>query len=167
MGYADDVAALISARNVEQAQLKLNIRNMRNINRWMTAHGLALALHKTAIVILSKKRIPTEIPMTVGEEAVQTRRAAKYLGILVDSKLSFFDQIRSSADKAAKGVTALSKLMANVSGPKSTKRRLLMTAVQSVLLYGAEVWADSLSKEKYRKRLGQVQRRSALRVASA
>jgi hypothetical protein len=42
-----------------------------------------------------------------------------------------------------------------------------MSSVQSVLLYGAEVWAHVLSKEKYRRRLGSVQRRAALRVASA
>uniref|UniRef100_A0A1B6J232 Reverse transcriptase zinc-binding domain-containing protein n=1 Tax=Homalodisca liturata TaxID=320908 RepID=A0A1B6J232_9HEMI len=57
--------------------------------------------------------------------------------------------------------------MANVGGPRSSKRRLLMSAVQSVLLYGAEVWADALTKECYRLRLARVQRQVALRVCSA
>lgn len=35
------------------------------------------------------------------------------------------------------------------------------------MLYGSEVWADALSKEMYRKKLAQVQRRAALRVVSA
>ena len=71
-------------------------------------------------------------------------------------------------DKAAKVVMAPSRLMANISGPKSTRRRLLMAAVQSIILYGAEVWADSLNRKIYGKNhLAQVQRRSALRVASA
>lgn len=166
VGYADDVMALIAARDVTQAQLKLN-RVMRTINNWMARHGLSLALSKTEIVILTKKRIQTIIPMRVGEAAVETKPAAKYLGMMIDSKMNFFEQIRRTADKAAKGVTALSRLMANVGGPKSSKRRLLMSSVQSVLLYGAEVWADSLNKEMYRKRLAQVQRQGALRVASA
>ncbi|XP_054259342.1 uncharacterized protein LOC128984085 [Macrosteles quadrilineatus] len=33
-----------------------------------------------------------------------------------------------------------------------------MSAVQSVLLYGSEVWADALNKEAYRLRLARVQR---------
>ncbi|XP_054289846.1 uncharacterized protein LOC129005080 [Macrosteles quadrilineatus] len=43
-----------------------------------------------------------------------------------------------------------------------------MSAVQSVLLYGSEVWADALNKEAYR-RLARVQRQAALRdrVATA
>lgn len=166
VGYADDVAVLIAARDTKQAQLKLN-QTMRRVNSWMAAHGLSLALSKTEIAILTKKRINTEIPMWVSEEVIQTKASVKYLGIAIDSKTSFSEQIRLTADKAAKGVTALSRLMANTVGPKSSKRRLLMSAVQSVLLYGAEVWADSLNKEMYRKRLAQVQRRGALRVASA
>ena len=42
--------------------------------------------------------------------------------------------------------------------PKSTRRRLLIIAVQSVLLYGVKVWADSLNHKIYRKKLVQVQR---------
>lgn len=166
VGYADDVAALIAARTVEQAQLKLG-QVMRRVDRWMAAHGLTLALSKTEVVVLTKKRIPTILPVRVGEEIVVSKPAAKYLGVMIDSKLSFFEQIRQTAEKAARGVTALSRLMANVGGPKSSKRRLLMAAVQSTLLYGAEVWAEALNKESYKKRLCQVQRRAALRVASA
>ncbi|XP_046687122.1 uncharacterized protein LOC124372755, partial [Homalodisca vitripennis] len=86
---------------------------------------------------------------------------------MVDNKLTWRDQIFRTADKAAKGVQSLSRLMANVGGPRSSRRRLLISAVQSVLLYGAEVWPDALNKEVYRIRLARVQRQAALRVASA
>ncbi|XP_046687688.1 uncharacterized protein LOC124373356 [Homalodisca vitripennis] len=62
---------------------------------------------------------------------VQTTRAAKYLGVLVDNKLTWREQIFRTADKASKMVTHLSRLMANVGGPKPSRRRLLMSAVQS------------------------------------
>ena len=42
-----------------------------------------------------------------------------------------------------------------------------MSAVQFILLYGAEIWADALNIEAYRMRLARVQRQAALRVASA
>lgn len=166
VGYADDIAALIPARTVEQAQMKMN-QVMRRVTTWMEDHGLALALAKTEIVILTKKRIPTAVPMAVGEEHVETKAAAEYLGILIDSKLTYGDHIRRTADKAAKTTASLARLMANTRGPTSGKRRLLMTATQSILLYGAEVWAEAMNKECYRKRLGDVQRKGALRVACA
>ena len=43
----------------------------------------------------------------------------------------------------------------------------MIEAVQSVVLYGAEVWIDSLTRKIYNKKLTHVQRRIALRVASA
>lgn len=49
---------------------------------------------------------------------VGTKQFAKYLGIMVDSKMSFSDQIACTADKAKKSITTLSKLMANVGGSK-------------------------------------------------
>ncbi|XP_046671399.1 uncharacterized protein LOC124361395 [Homalodisca vitripennis] len=98
---------------------------------------------------------------------VQTTRAAKYRGVLVDNKLTWRDQIFRTADKASKMVTHLSRLMANVGGPKSSRRRLLMSTVQFVLLYGAEVWADALNIEFYRIRTARVHRQAVLRVCSA
>lgn len=166
VGYADDVATLIAARTVEQAQIRLNMV-MLLVSNWMTSHGLSLALQKTEVVLLTKKHIPTEFSIRVGEELLTTKPAVKYLGLMVDCRASFNEQIRCTANKAAAKVTALSRLMANVGGPSSSKRRLLMTAVQSVLLYGAEVWAGALEKEYNRKQLLRVQRRGALRVASA
>lgn len=41
-------------------------------------------------------------------------------------------------------MTPLNRLVSNVVAPESSKRRLLMAAVQSVLLYRAEVSAHSL-----------------------
>ena len=166
VGYADDVAALVAGRTVEQAQSRLGIL-MRRVSGWMTAHGFNLALEKTEVVILTRRRIPTLRPISIGELTIESKPAVKYLGLMLDSKMSFFEQIKAAADRAAAGVAALSRLMANVGGPISTRRRLLMGATQSVLLYGAEVWADALDKEVHRKRLAQVQRRGALRVASA
>ncbi|GHJ61414.1 hypothetical protein NOK12_39320 [Nocardioides sp. OK12] len=40
-----------------------------------------------------------------------------------------------------------------------------MRAAEAVMLYGVEVWAEALRKEKYRKGIAAVQRRGALRIA--
>lgn len=96
---------------------------------------------------------------------IETKKAIKYLGLMIDTKLTFWEQIKRAADKAATVTTVLSRFMANTGGPRPGRRRLLMTVAQSVMLYGAEIWADALNVDKYRKRLAAVQRRGALRVA--
>lgn len=45
VGYADDIATLIAARDVEPAQLKLN-QVMRTVNGWMADHDLAASSKK-------------------------------------------------------------------------------------------------------------------------
>lgn len=164
LGFADDLGAGIIARTLEEAQIKLN-QVMRRITHWMNAHGLELAEAKTEIVILTKKRIPTILRMEVGSEIIETKPAAKYLGIMLDNKLNFWQQIKQASDKAAEITKQLSRLMANTGGPTPLKRRLLMNTTNSILLYGAEIWADALQKEYIRKQMAAVQRRGALRVA--
>ena len=54
--------------------------------------------------------------------------------------------------------------MANVGGPKTNRRKLLMSVVHSILFYGAEVWAEALEVECYKTKPEAVQRHCALRI---
>jgi len=166
VGYADDIAAVIVARNVQRAQYELN-ETMRLVSNWMEDHSLSLAIEKTEIVVLTGRRIPTLIDFHVNTESIHSKSAVKYLGVRLDTKLSFREQIKFATDKATKTTTALSRLMANVGGPSAEKRKILLSVTDSILLYGSEVWADALKKECYRKQMGAVQRRAALRISSA
>jgi hypothetical protein len=56
--------------------------------------------------------------------------------------------------------------MPNISAAKARKRRLLSNVVHSILLYGAPVWAQDMSKSGWTALL-KIQRRICLRVASA
>lgn len=167
IAYADDVGILIIARTRERAQEILK-EVMFLINRWMKEHGLDLALHKTEVILLTRKRIDTILPVDVGgQETITTTSSLKYLGVTIDSKLNFWQHICRVSEKALNVTMSLSRLMANVGGPVPSRRKLLMTTVESILLYGAEVWADALRKKTYRKKMEQVHRKGALRITSA
>ncbi|XP_018792198.1 PREDICTED: uncharacterized protein LOC108970924, partial [Bactrocera latifrons] len=49
VGYADDIAAVITARNTEMAT-----------QTWLNSHGLSLAAEKTEVILLTRKHIPLE-----------------------------------------------------------------------------------------------------------
>ena len=135
VGYADDVAAIIASRDLEGAQMKLN-QVMRRVSQWMVDHGLSLAVQKTEIVVLTTRRMDTIVPIQVGNETIQTKAAVRHLGIMLDTKLIYWEQIRRAMEKADTATTNLSRLMANVDGPKPSKRRVLISVVHSILLYG-------------------------------
>ncbi|XP_035742248.1 uncharacterized protein LOC118450545 [Vespa mandarinia] len=164
VGYADDFAVVITARDTEGAQLLLN-QVMRRVTSWMEDHGLSLAAQKTQIVILTRKRINTLRRFPEGQAAVQTKMADKYLGFMLDNKLNYGEHIIMAADTAAKVVASMGILMAKIKGPRPCMRRLLMHAAEAVMLYGAKVCAEPLQKEEYRKRITAVQKRGNLRIA--
>ena len=105
--------------------------------------------------------------MRVLSETICTQSSVKYLGLRLDPRLNFTSQLEASTAKAAKISSNLSRLMANIGGPTESKRRLLMSTTQSILLYGAEIWGDAVRQECRRKLLAKVQRTAALRVSSA
>lgn len=91
----------------------------------------------------------------------------KYLGVCLDEKLIFGEQVRKSIEKADKSQTALNAIMPNVGGPNSSKRKLLYAVVLSVVLYAAPVWHEAIKSKTYRDQLVQLQRRGLIRIASA
>lgn len=166
VGYADDIAAVIKARNTIEAQGRLR-QVMIRTKAWLSDHGLELATQKTELLLLTRRHIPTEIEMRIGDEIMVTQNAVKYLGIRLDPKLTYGAQIQYATEKAAQITSQLSRLMANIGGPLPSKRRLIMETVNNILLYGCEIWADTLKVKRRTKTIMGVQRRSALRVTSA
>ena len=90
---------VVEARNADLAQLIL-CQVMKRVTMWMTEYGLSLALAKTQVVLLTRKAIPTILPMFVGSELVTTRPTARYLGVTLDAKLCFWLHIREVMAKA-------------------------------------------------------------------
>lgn len=134
---------------------------------WLDSHGLELAMQKTEVLLLTKRHINVEIEIPIGDLIIPTKSCIKYLGMRLDTKLTFFKQIEYATTKAAKITAQLSRLMANIGGPLPSRRKMLMEVINSILLYGSEVWASTLEKRNRAKRLLAVQRTAALRVTSA
>lgn len=80
----------------------------------------------------------------IGGAEITTKPVVKYLGIHLDTKLNYWKHLSKRAEKAATVVKNLSRIMANVRGPRASKRWLLMRTTESILLYGAEIWAEAM-----------------------
>ena len=86
IGYADDVALTITGGDMQETQERLNLVK-RRINLWMGEHGLPLAIPKTEIVLLTRRRISTDIEEKVEDggnpHTIRAKTAVKYLGVLI------------------------------------------------------------------------------------
>jgi len=99
---------------------------------------------------------------------VPVGNSLKYLGLTLDARWSFREHFNRVLPRAEMVMVNLSRIMPNLGGPGGKRRRLYANVVQSVLMYGAPVWASTLQKNRrVRERVLALQRRAALRVISA
>jgi len=165
VAFADDVAVVAVAHNTELVKQLVN-PTLVDIVEWMTTNGLRLAPEKSECVVLTNKKAYRNPDLYIQGCHIPVERAIRYLGVWLDTRLSFVDHATSVAVGARKAAAALGRLMPNVGGPSQSKWKLFMSVVHSRLLYGAEVWADSAdATQKSRNALLQAQRCAALRVA--
>lgn len=166
MAFADDLALMVEAQDAEELMYRVN-ESTRRVGVWMQYNGLDLAPHKTEAVIIKGPRDRRRVTFTLDDTEIIPKRSIKYLGIWIDDKGSWGDHIKATCKKAEQRMAALTRLMPNLGGPSSGKRRVLSSVVQSILLYGAPVWSAAMRVKSYKTRMEKVQRQALLRVASA
>uniref|UniRef100_A0A2S2PN34 Retrovirus-related Pol polyprotein from type-1 retrotransposable element R1 2 n=1 Tax=Schizaphis graminum TaxID=13262 RepID=A0A2S2PN34_SCHGA len=164
IGFADDLAVVGTAL---MGQLLEDLVNptLQRIDDWMTNHGLELAHQKTEAVILSRRRAYVSPRLSIGGHPIVLFDRIRYLGVILDKKLTFAAHVDVVAKKAARTAAALARLMPNIGGPSQWKRKLLSSVVDSQLLYAAPVWISRVARTK--ANLIRPQRSSALRTIRA
>lgn len=68
----------------------------------MDFRNLDVATHNTEILLITGFQIPLIVDINIGNEITKTKNSLKYLGIRLDPRLIFADQIQYLANKARK-----------------------------------------------------------------
>lgn len=131
-------------------------------------------MNKTEVMLLrakGKRRmkdIDIGIGVTVEGKRVELQNSIKYLGLLIKDDWSFKNHLGQVARKAEGMMVRLGRFMANKKGPSEKKRKLYSNIINSVVLYGAPIWADEVEQmPKIAQPIRSVQRRVSLRVLRA
>lgn len=90
-----------------------------------------------------------------------------YLGVTLSKNMAFTAHIQALALKTKPKLDALRRLLPNVSGPSSSKRRIMAAVAENVILYAAPVWAHAMEVGRCRSKVTSLQRTALLRVTSA
>jgi hypothetical protein len=166
IAFADNLALIVTAKTTYDLASKVN-RAIRAVEDWLSAHQLELNASKTEAVIIKGPRNRNGIKFYCRGERLEAKNCVKYLGIQIDSKLFYREHVKLTVARAEARAVALARLMPNLGGPGGKKRQALCGAVQSILLFGAEIWNDTVKIEKYKKLLGKAQRKLLVRICSA
>lgn len=170
IGYtADDTLIVSVADTYDEAKYNASMQVERTICAIRNI-GLRVAVEKTeAMIFYGKKgrRPPNDDYFILEGKKIAIGKKLKYLGMILDSKLSFAEHFRYIQEKVEKVKRALCRLMPNLRGPHESKRRLYAYVVQSIVMYGAPIWYDSFVKNTAIQRpLRKIQRQLAIRIIS-
>lgn len=91
----------------------------------------------------------------------------KYVGVVLDSARGFSPHLKAICDKAERFLGAVRSLLPNVGEPNDLVRRLYYGVWESVVLYGAPIWASSLGRETNRTIMRRAQRAALIRTSTA
>lgn len=94
IGYANKIAAIITAPENEDARRKLN-RVMVKTQMWFDLQDLKFASKKDWVG--TAKHIPTILHLRATEETLKGQKVVNYLGVKLDSRFTVRAQIQHSA----------------------------------------------------------------------
>ena len=109
--FADDTCLVIHAANPRTLQEKINIK-LLNVHKWTKANKITLNPKKSsALIIPPKTTLPVPaIDLIFDNNVITISDSAKYLGITIDARLNFDEQINTISNKMARSIGVLSKL---------------------------------------------------------
>ena len=100
-----------------------------------------IAPFKCKFLRITNKRNPILFQYSINDSAMQQISHAKYLGVIIDEKLSWNEHILKVTNKARQAFAFLCHNSLNC--PAHVKCNIYMIMVRSILEYGSTVW-DSL-----------------------
>ena len=124
---------------------------------WLNNNKLSLNVSKTNYMIMtpSAKDVDADISITLNGLNIERVSETKFLGVILDSKLTFKSHIDYISNKIAKCIGIISR--AKYILATDSLRTLYMALVQPYLLYCIEIWGHTF--ESYTKKLFLMQKR--------
>ena len=112
------------------------------LSKSAVVNRLALNISKTNFVIFAAKNKPLQnVTIQIYKKAIQQVQYVKYLGILIDSQLTFAQHISSVVKKVSR-VTGLMYRIRNCVD-NQTLKMIYYSLVYSHLLYGIPIWGNA------------------------
>ncbi|CAH2107345.1 unnamed protein product [Euphydryas editha] len=90
--YADDIVLYCKSKSVENLSFRLNSA-LHYLGQWLSDNGLSLSINKSQAVTFTRKRQVPVFDLVYEGERINLVDKAKFLGIILDTKLNGFSHI--------------------------------------------------------------------------
>ena len=158
--FADDTNISVNATTVGQISVKLNTE-IKKIHAWLTANKLTLNTTKTEFMIIGSKhnltKVQSDPTITIGNNNIKRVYQTKSLGVIIDDKLNWEENILSICKKTSKGIGMLRFCKSFVS--QDTLKMIYNALILPHFDYCSLVWSNC--SETLKSNLQKPQNRAA------
>ena len=137
--FADDTCLIINHEKVSTLQDKMNME-LNKLHNWCNANKLTINPSKSTAILISPKLNTqiTNVNITIDNSPITISETAKYLGVMIDSKLNFQNHLKIIESKLSRGVGILYRLKAVL--PREALCKIYFALFHPHLLYGLVAW---------------------------
>jgi hypothetical protein len=141
--FADDTNIFLKGKNVHDIIQRLN-SDMGYIFSWLNTNKLSLNTEKTHFMIFKSRnrQLGAMSPLLINGKEISQVVSTKFLGVILDSKLSWEGHIKHIKSKVARGIGILCK--ARKSLDKTTLVTLYYSMVYPHITYCIEAWGRAV-----------------------
>ena len=160
--FADDTNLLFAHKNITTLEKTVNLE-LSKLSDWLIVNKLTLNIKKSNFVIFRprQKKINAAVDIKIFDNqqsklvSLDCKDYVKYLGLIIDSKLSWKNHIDNISLKISKTIGLFAKLRHFV--PQKTLLTLYWSLVHPYLSYGLSAWGQA--SEEHLKKLLILQKR--------
>jgi len=140
--FADDTNLLFSHKNPKELKKTMN-KELKLLFEWLCANRLSLNVGKTEFIIFRppKMSLKDRIVLTLNKSKIYESRKIKYLGLIIDDRLSWKFHINELCKKLNRSIGMLYKIRQYC--PTTVLKSLYHSLFSSHLSYGLAVWGNA------------------------
>jgi len=166
--FADDLSLVVIGLDistlVDIAQLHIS-----TCSSWCSTKNLSISAVKTQIVLFHRKnKLTLPRPLRLNNTPIPYSKTAKYLGVTLDSRLSWLPHIKAASQKATSTLFACRKAVSSQWGLSPAISKFIYTAiVRPSTAYAAICWSHRINLQASSSNLRTAQRIAALMITRA
>ena len=108
-------------------------QELENISDWLVSNALSLNVKKSNFLFFSTNKEDVNLDLEIMGIPIDQKQVVKYLGIQIDDKLKWNDQVNHVTQKVSQGIGILKKVKFLI--PTKVLSNVYSSFIQSYLLY--------------------------------
>ena len=144
--FADDTNIYYESCSLQEVEKTIN-KELTKLYLWLNVNRLSLNIDKTNNIIFHPYNKPMKQHITnkINKEAIKEKECIKYLGVLIDSTLSWKHHILNISKKISRAIGIMYKLRPFL--PLKVMRNVYYSLVYSHIIYAIEAWGSAFKTE--------------------